>query len=219
MESDNIDKSIDNNNIIIDKLDDNIVKPKLRENTAQLTDTKKKKFGFKLNQSIIDVEQNGYSICYGNDTLYTYGIEPCCGLVVCDENVRILFHLDGTITLEDVLTITDEANLSQDAMVIVIPGASCGIPGSFNYKLIEEDYKRKGYKVLEQRIPATFGFVMLESDQVTIGTGINRSYDKVLMLPKRKIQAQSTESTSIQELIDLKKQLIDSNNNISEKKR
>ena len=210
-----MDKFIDNNNIIIDKLDD-IVKPKLCENTAQLTDTKKKNFGFNLNQSVIDVAQDGYSICYGNDILLTYGIEPCCSLVVCDENVRILFHLDGTITPEDVLAITDKVNLSQDAIVIVIPGASCGIPGTFKYKQIEEDYKRKGYKVIEQRIPATFGFVTLEPDQVTIGTGINKSYDKVLPIPKRKIQAQSID---IQELIDLKNQLIDSNNYNNIKKR
>ena len=213
-----MDKFIDNNKIFKDKLGD-IVKTKLRENTIQLSDTKKKNFGFNLNQSIIDVEQAGYSICYGNDTLYTYGIDPCCGLVVCDENVRILFHLDGTITPEDVLAITDEVNLSQDAIVIVIPGASCGMPGSFNYKQMEEDYKRKGYKVIEQRILTTFGFVILEPDRVTIGTGINRSYDKVLQIPKRKIQGQLTESPEIHELIDLKSQLINLNNHINGKKR
>lgn len=213
-----MDKFVDNNSIIIDRLDE-IVKQKLRENTTQLPDIKKKNFGFDLNQSIIDVQQDGYSICYGDDILYTYGIEPCCGLVVCDENVRILFHLDATILPEDVLAITDKVNLSQDAMVIVIPGASCGMRGSFKYKQVEEDYKKRGYKVIEKRIPATFGFVTLEPDQVTIGTGIDRSCDKVLPIPKRKIQSQSTESPEIQELIDLKNQLMDSNNYINGKKR
>ena len=214
-----MNKIIDNNEIIIDKLD-GIVNPKLIKNTDQLTDTKKQGFGFSLNQSVIDVEQDGYSICYGNDTLCTYGIDPCCGLVVCDENVRILFHLDGTIEPEDVLAITDKVNLSQDTMAIVIPGASCGIAGSFNYKQIEEDYKRKGYKVIEQRIPATFGFVILETDQVTIGTGVDRSFDRILPIPKRKIQVQSTELTAIQELIDLKNDLVNlNNNNISKKSR
>ena len=54
------------------------MKPKLIENKMQLTDAKKIKLGFDLNDSVIDVVQDGYSICYGEDILYTYGIDPCC---------------------------------------------------------------------------------------------------------------------------------------------
>lgn len=215
-----MDKFINNNNNQV-KLDDIITKPKLIENKMQLTDTQKIKFGFDLNDSVIDVVQDGYSICYGKDILYTYGIEPCCGLVLCDENVRILFHLDGSISPKDVLDITDRIKLSPNAMVIVIPGASCGMPGSFNYKQIEEDYKKRGYEVIAQRIPATFGFVKLDSDKVTIGTGIDRSLDVVLPIPKRKIQVQSSELNggTLQELTDFKNELLNSNNYISGKRR
>ena len=205
-------KSSNNNNIISDRLDD-IAKPKLIENKEQLSDVKKTKFGFNLNQSVIDVEQAGYGICYGYDILYTYGIDPCCGLVLCDENVRILFHLDGMITPEYVLDITDKINLSQNTVVIVIPGASCGIEGSFNYKQMEEAYRKKGYEVIEQRIPATFGFVTLESDEVIIGTGADRTLDVILPIPKKKIQEQFQEcdNYTIKQLIELKQELLDAN--------
>ena len=140
---------------------------------------------------------------------------------MCDENVRILFHLDGSISPEDVLDITDKVNLSPNAMVIVIPGASCGMPGSFNYKQMEEDYKKRGYEVIGQRIPATFGFVILDSDKVTIGTGIDRSLDVVLPIPKRKIQVQSSElnGDTLQELIYINMGLLKSNDYISGKRR
>ena len=215
-----LDKFVNLNNNIV-KLDDIKIKPKLIENKMQLTDAKKIKFGFDLNDSVIDVVQDGYSICYGEDILYTYGMDPCCGLVLCDGNVRILFHLDGSISPQDVLDITDKVNLSPNAMAIVIPGASCGMPGSFNYKQIEEDYKKRGYEVISQRIPATFGFVILDSDKVTIGTGIDRSLDVVLPIPKRKIQVKSSElnGDTIQKLIDFKKDLLNSNNYVSGKRR
>ena len=214
-----MNKTIDNNNIIINRLDD-IATPKLMESKEQLSDVKKTNFGFNLNQSVIDVEQAGYGVCYGDDILYTYGIEPCCGLVLCDENVRILFHLDGTITPEDVIDITDKINLSQNTMVIVIPGSSCGIEGSFNYKQMEDIYRKKGYEVIEQRIPATFGFVTLESDKVTIGTGVDRNLDVVLLIPKKRIQEQSQEyvNDSINQLIELKQALLDENKHNSRKK-
>ena len=214
-----MNKIIDNNNIIINRLDD-IAKPKLMESKEQLSDVKKINLGFNLNQSVIDVQQAGYGVCYGYDILYTYGIEPCCGLVLCDENVRILFHLDGTITPEDVIDITDKINLSQNTMVIVIPGSSCGIEGSFNYKQMEEIYRKKGHEVIEQRIPATFGFVMLESDKVTIGTGVDRNLDVVLLIPKKRIQEESHEyvNDSINQLIALKQELLDENKHNSRKK-
>ena len=214
-----LDKFININNNK-DKLDDIIMKPKLIENKMQLTDAKKIKFGFDLNDSVIDVAQDGYSICYGEDILYTYGIEPCCGLVLCDENVRILFHLDGSISPEDVLDITDKVNLSPNAMAIVIPGASCGT-GSFNYIQIEEDYKKRGYEVIVKRIPATFGFVILDSDKVTIGTGVDRSLDVVLPIYKRKMQVQSSElnGDTLQKLIDFKGDLLKPNDYISGKRR
>ena len=208
-----------NNNIIINRLNDD-TKPKLIENKEQLPPVKKTNFGFNLNQSVIDVEQAGYSVCYENDILYTYGIDPCCGLVLCDENVRMLFHLDGTITPEDVLDITGKITLSKNTMVIVIPGASCGIKGSFDYKQLEEAYRKQGYKVIEQRIPATFGFISLESDKVTIGTGVDRNLDVVITITKKKIQEQSKEYDNdiINQLIELKQDLLNENKNNIRKK-
>lgn len=207
--------------MFINKKDDIIKLPKLIENQMQLTDEKKINFGFNLYDSVIDVTQDGYSICYGEDILHTYGISPCCGLVLCDENVRMLFHLDGSISPKDVLNITDKVSLSPNAMVIVIPGASCSMSGSFNYKQIEEDYKKRGYEVIRKRIPAAFGFVTLDSDKVTIGTDIDRSLDVVLSIPKRKIQAQLFEHNGdiIHKLTDFKNDLLNSSNYVSGKRK
>lgn len=215
-----MNKIINNDNIIIDKLVE-FSKPKLRENSIQLSDTRKTKFGFNLNESVIDVEQDGYGISYGNDILHTYGIDPCCGLVIYDENVRILFHLDGSITPEDVIKVTDTINFSKNAMVIVIPGASCGIKGSFDYKKIEEMFSEKGYEVIEQRIPATFGFVTLESDKLTIGTGIDRSLDVVFSIAQKILNNQSNELgyDDIEKLENLKQELLDNNNEYQGKSR
>lgn len=183
-----------------------------------MTDTKKKNFGFKLDESVIDVAQAGYAISYEEDVLHTYGIEPCCGLVLCDENVRILFRLDGSVSTEDVIEITDKINLSSNTMAIVIPGASCGMYGSFDYKKMEEIFRSKGYEVMERRISATFGFVTLDSEKVTIGTGIDRSLDFVIPIPKgkRKNQSHLSRFVEIEKLINLKQKLLDTYDNKGE---
>ena len=198
--------------------EDILIRLKLIECKRQLTDAEKIHFGFSRKDSVIDVNQDGYSICSKDDILYTYGIGPCCGLVLCDENIRMLFHLDGSISLEDVLNITDKVNLSQNTMVIVIPGASCSIENSFNYEQIKEKYKNKGYKVMEQRISTDLGFIILDSEKVTIGTSIDRRLDIIIPIPIRKTKVKSNEliDDTIQETIDLKDVI---NNYINEKKR
>lgn len=209
-----MDKDINNNNIIFNGIDDNI-NQRLIENKGHLSDVKKKSFGFDLNRTVIDVEQNGYGISYGDDILHTYGIDTCCGLVLFDENVRILFHLDGTITPTEVLEITDKINLSKNTIAIVIPGTASEMKGTFDYKQIEDIYMRKGYQVIEQRTPATFGFVTLEPDKVVVGTGLDRKYDLVLPIPRKKIQEQThgSDREELKQMIDLKEELLNENTN------
>ena len=81
--------------------------------------------------------------------------------------------------------------------------------------------KKRGYEVIVKRIPATFGFVILDSDKVTIGTGVDRSLDVVLPIYKRKMQVQSSElnGDTLQKLIDFKGDLLKPNDYISGKRR
>lgn len=160
-------------------------KPKLRQNTIQLSDSKKEEFGYDTKQSVIDVEQAGYAFTSTDDILHTYGIDPCCGLVIFNDNVRMLFHLDGSVSSEDILNIINDMDFTQDTKVYVIPGSSCGIDGSFDYQKIEEIFRNKGYDVKEQRIPATFGFVTVEPDKIIIGTGADRSLDIIIPIKQK----------------------------------
>jgi len=164
-----------------------ILKPKLKENILQLSDRNKINFGFELQESVIDVEQCGYGISMADDILFTYGIEPCCGLVLYDENIRVLFHLDGSITPEAVMEITNGIGLKLDATAFFVPGASCGMPGSFEYKKLEDEYRKIGYKILEQRIPATLGFVTVGENTITIGSGIDRTLDKKFLIEHKSL--------------------------------
>ena len=100
-------------------------KPSLKQNTLQLSDIKKQNNGFNISESVIDVEQCGYGISREEDILFTYGIEPCCGLVLYDENIRVLFHLDGSITPEDVIEISKDIGLQADATALFAPGSTC----------------------------------------------------------------------------------------------
>lgn len=97
------------NNYFKEKIE--FIKPTLIQNTLQLSDRKKQNNGFDISDSVIDVQQCGYGVSNEDDILFTYGIAPCCGLVLYDENVRVLFHLDGSITSEDVIEITNNLGL------------------------------------------------------------------------------------------------------------
>ena len=177
------------NNYIKEKIE--LLKPTLRQNTLQLTDRKKQKNGFDLAESVIDVEQCGYGVSNEDDILFTYGIEPCCGLVLYDENVRVLFHLDGSVTPENVIEVTNSMGLQPDATALFAPGTACRTQGCFEYKKLEEEYRKLGYKVLEQRIPATFGFVTVGENQITIGTALDRDLDKTFPIERKKTKVKT----------------------------
>lgn len=177
------------NNYFKEKIE--FIKPTLIQNTLQLSDRKKQNNGFDISDSVIDVQQCGYGVSNEDDILFTYGIAPCCGLVLYDENVRVLFHLDGSITSEDVIEITNNLGLRADTTALFAPGATCSMPGSFEYKKLEEEYRKLGYKVLEQRIPATFGFVTVDKNQITIGTALNRDLDETFSIERKKSKVET----------------------------
>lgn len=177
------------NNYIKEKIE--LLKPQLRQNTLQLNDIKKQNNGFDLAESVIDVEQCGYGVSNEDDILFTYGIEPCCGLVLYDENVRVLFHLDGSVTPEDVIEVTNSIGLQQDATAIFAPGTTCRTQGCFEYRQLEEEYRKLGYTVLEQRIPATFGFVTVCKNQITIGTALDRDLDKTFPIERKRTKVET----------------------------
>lgn len=192
------------NNYIKEKIE--LLKPQLRQNTLQLTDIKKQNNGFDLAKSVIDVEECGYGVSNKDDILFTYGIEPCCGLVLYDENVRVLFHLDGSVTPEDVIEVTNSIGLQQDVTAIFAPGTTCGIiQGCFEYRQLEEEYRKLGYTVLEQRIPATLGFVTVCKNQITIGTALDRDLDETFPIERKrtKVETQKLGKEVLPELKDL----------------
>ena len=201
-------------------------KPTLRQNTLQLTDRKKQNNGFDIADSVIDVEQCGYGVSNEDAILFTYGIEPCCGLVLYDENIRVLFHLDGSIRPEDVIEITNSMGLQPDATALFAPGTSCRTQGCFEYKRLEDEYRKLGYKILEQRIPATFGFVIVGENQITIGTALDRSLDKTFSIERKKSKVETqklgedvlTELKDIDFLKSLKAEMLNQNKNLGKDK-
>jgi len=66
----------------------NLNKSKIIESQDQLTDIKKIHNGFKKTDSVIDIGQNNYGISYNDDILFTYGIGPCLGLILIDDNKK-----------------------------------------------------------------------------------------------------------------------------------
>lgn len=139
--------------------------------TMQLSDARKSANGFYETDSVIDVEQQGYAISYGDEFLFTYGIEPCCGVVLYDDKKYILFHLDGSSTPEEVKQITDKLDFSNDAKVLICPGVSCGkMSGTFNYVQLENIYKSLGYNTIVQRIEASFGHIAVSPDYIKVGS-------------------------------------------------
>lgn len=137
----------------------------------QLSDAKKIANGFYETDSVIDVEEGGYAISYGDEFLFTYGIEPCCGVVLYDDKKYILFHLDGSSTPEEVKQITDKLDFSNDAKVLICPGVSCGkMSGTFNYVQLENIYKSLGYNTIVQRIEASFGHITVSPDYIKVGS-------------------------------------------------
>lgn len=199
-------KNIFNNNY---KKEIKNFKPLLRKNTLQLTDRKKQNNGFDISESVIYVEQCGYGISKEDDVLFTYGIEPCCGLVLYDENTRVLLHLDGSVTPEDVIEITKGIGLQENATAVFAPGTACRNQGCFEYKKLEDEYRKIGYEVLEHRIPATLGFVTVSKNQIVIGSALDRSLDKTFSIEHKKSTQELGKEVlpELKLLVELKNQL------------
>ena len=167
----------------LEHLKENTLLLKNRQSRVQLSDEKKKNNGFLTMESVIDIGQHEYGVSDGSDVLYTYGIEPCCGVVVYDSKHSILLHLDGSDIPEQVIELTDSLGFSSNSRVIVAPGITCGMmPGSFDYSSLESLYRNRGFDVTEHRIPSTLGFITVDNNNITIGTAADRSLDEVFHL-------------------------------------
>lgn len=120
--------------------------------------------------------------------MFTYGIEPCCGLVLYDGNIRVLFHLDGSITPKDVIKVAKSIGLQKNATALIAPGTTCFTPGCFEYEKLEEELKKLGYKIIEERIPGTLGFITVSKDQIIIGTALDKSLNKTFQIERKKLE-------------------------------
>ena len=161
-----------NNNINKENFYDLKLKGNLTKCEIQLSDKKKNQNGFDLFDSVLDVTQGGYAISYGDDYLFTYGIEPCCGVVLYDNLKCILFHLDGKSSPEEVKKITDSFGFNSDAKVLICPGVTCGIPGSFKYGELEKIYNDVGCDTTVCRIKGTFGYIAVSGANIRIGSAL-----------------------------------------------
>lgn len=159
----------------LEELIGNMSQLKERRSKIQLTNQKKLREGFSLSDSVVDIGQGEFGLSTGDDVLYTYGIEPCCGVAVVDGEKKFLCHLDGKNQPSEVIELVNDLNFSHNSKVIIIPGVTCGMPGSFDYKKLKTMFEEKGFVVSEQRIPSTFGFVVVNSKQVIVGTNLDRS--------------------------------------------
>ena len=170
---DDLKKIIDiNDNINTERFYDFNQEGDLTKCEMQLSDKKKIQNGFNLFDSVLDVVQGGYSISYGDDYLFTYGIEPCCGVVLYDGQKSILFHLDGQSSPEEVKKITDSFEFNSDAKVLICPGVTCGIPGSFKYEELERIYNAEGYDIVVCRINGTFGYITVSGTNIVVGSAL-----------------------------------------------
>lgn len=165
----------ESNNIIKEKRYDFKFNGNLTECKMQLSDKKKIQNGFGLFDSVLDVTQGGYAISYGGDYLFTYGIEPCCGVVVYDNEKCILFHLDGFSLPQKVKQITDLFGFNNDSKVLICPGIMCGISGSFNYDVLEKIYIDAGYDTVINRINGTLGYISVSESSIKIGSAIQEN--------------------------------------------
>lgn len=145
----------------------------------QLPDTKKIQNGYDLFDSVLDVNQGGYSISYGDDFLFTYGIEPCCGVVLYDAQKSILFHLDGTTSPEEVKQTTDSYGFSSDAKVLICPGVTCGISGTFEYERLKKIYNDDGYDTMVCRINGTFGYIGVSGNEIRFGSAMFKENETI----------------------------------------
>ncbi len=149
----------------------NKISQALTECLEQLNSEKKTWAGFSLKDSVIDVEEGGYGISTGNDILYTYGIDTCCGLVLCDDFKRVLFHLDGGTTINDVLKVISKMQFKAGVKVFIVPGAH-KMKNNFDYIKLYEILQKMKYIVEVIHLPATFGFITVKKDSITIGSPI-----------------------------------------------
>lgn len=152
--------------------------PYLSRSRNQLTDLKKERFGYNSTDSVIDVGEGQYGVSFdGSDYLYTCGIEPCCGVVLSDGVKSILFHLDGSSSPIEVKKVTDSFEFGAYSKVLICPGVTCGIPGSFKYQELAELYKNMGYEVEISRIDGPFGYVEVAGTQVKVGSILTDNID------------------------------------------
>lgn len=143
----------------------------------QLSDKKKIENGYNIFDSVLDVVQGGYAISYGDDVLFTYGIEPCCGVVLYDNQKSILFHLDGTTSPDEVKKVTDSFGFYSDAKLLIFPGVTCGIPGSFTYTELEKLYSAAGYDTEVYRINGSFGYIGISGSDVRFGSLLRKEIE------------------------------------------
>ena len=63
--------------------------------------------------------------------------------------------------------------------------------GCFEYKKLEDEYRKIGYKILEQRIPATLGFITVNKNQIVIGSALDRGLDKTFPIEHKKLNVET----------------------------
>ena len=179
-----------NNNTSISIINAELKRLKNRKSTRQLSDLKKVQEGFLVEDSVIDIGEQEYGFSNGEDILYTFGIETCCGVIVYDKEKRFLCHLDGSINYSEVLELIERIKFdAAQTSIIIVPGATCGlIEGCFDYKALQKLLIDKGFKVIIQRIPSTLGFISVEPEKITIGTIVDRSLDTTTLIKNKIIK-------------------------------
>ena len=195
------------NDEIVEKMENEDIRPSLKECHDQLTANKKMGGGFSLDASVIDVEEAGYGISTGDDILYTYGLDTCCGLVLCDDSKRVLFHLDGGITPEDVLKVTNKMQFKAGTKVFIAPGAN-KMEGNFDYIRLQEMFQKLGYVVEVMPLSATYGFVTVKKDSITIGSPIDKDKIRTISLMTKKQMLAYLKNI----LLDVKENMVNENN-------
>ena len=153
-----------NNKNIVDKISTNFKNIEVIKNcTDQLSEQKKQKLGFEPYDSVINVEQKGCGISYGDSILYTYGIDTCTGVAIVDDEKSILMHLDATTTVAKVIELLSKINLTSNLQVLIFPGHSKK-NGQFQHEELIKVLTKRNIPFLIKNIPSTYGYIKIDYD-------------------------------------------------------
>lgn len=96
------------------------------------------------------VPMDCYYLSSDFENIFTFGIASCCGLVIYSNNNRFLMHISPNCNSNQVLSLLDILNLSENSEVYIFPGSACIYEKNgnrFDYKKLANELRLLGNSV------------------------------------------------------------------------